>query len=455
MTTVHRTGHYSVIMHNYFHFTPSLVCTMILAFGCAPVPIPMSTVILQSRAERPFVLESAESEKGGVFSSPAFDPSGEFLAVYDSGSEMVRIFSMSDMTPINAIKPSRWPRRLSFSPGGRFLVIEGWQGWIEDSFRGKPFLNGVAIDSPEAIKDDVQRVEVWDLRTGRTVPDLACDAVAIDPPEAGWLWARKTAVLPGLRSSALLLAHFTSDESELSALCWNGVQQRWDSRTWERLETVQPPLFWEELTRRMKPGQWTGDSASGRSADGRFAVVSVREKSFGFRTTYIWDRNEIDAQPLPGDCGTMGLPAYLLSGDGSRIVLICSNGMGYSVRAWDLVSGREIPLKNADFGVLRGGDPLPHAQSVAMSPDGRFVAGALNLHVAMMGTGTIDRIDLKLWSMEQDLEPVTVPIDDLSRSFRNYFFGIDLAFSPDSSMLAVCGTKLRIYRVSDLDAAPQ
>jgi WD40 repeat protein len=409
-----------------------------------PVPIPYPTVILQPRSERPFVLESAESEKGGFFSSPVFDPSGEFLAVYDSGSEMVRIFRVFDMTTINAIKPTRWPRRLSFSPGGRYLVMEGWQGWMEDHLRGKPSFYStprVAIDSPEAIEDNVQRIEVWDLRTGRTVPDLACDAEETVQPQAGWLWARKWAITPGARNSGLLEAHFSGDETELSALCWNGVQQRWDSQTWERLESIPPPPFWNALT--------PDHTVSGRSVDGRFVVF----RSLGFRTASIWDRNTSQVRPIQGDCSTLALPHHLLSGDGGRIVLICSKGLGFSIRVWDLGSGKEIPLNHAGFSALRGGDQFLDPQSVAMSPDGRFVAGALPLTAVFIGPGEIKNFDLKLWSLDQEQEPATVPIDELySWNYKGYQ---SIAFTPDSSMLVVCGTKLRIYRVSDLVTVPQ
>jgi len=440
-------------MSSFYWPRVCLLCATIVASGC--VPIPVSTVPLQPREERPIAVESAQSENSGTFSSPVFDTSGVFVAAYDSGSNLVRIYRSSDLTQLNSLKPTRRPRRLSFSPSGHFLVIEAHQGWVEDYLQGKS-LSNVEIDSPEAIRDDIQRVEVWNLETGQTVHDLTCDAVEITEPSGGWLWARKKAISPGYRSSAILGAYFSSDETEFSILCWNGVQQRWDSSNWKRIEDIPSPPFWDSLTPLVNALYWAQNPASSQSADGRIAVLSVREKRLGFGTTYVWNRNKGQVQPLPGECATRYLPVYSLSSDGSRIVVICNNGLGCSVRAWDLVSGQEILLKNVDFGITRGA-PLIRSEGVAISPDGRYLAVALlNLTEALVVTPLpiplgISRCDLRLWSLEDGKELVSIPIDDLI-FYSDYFRGADLAFSPDSALLAVGGKRLRIYRLSDLSA---
>jgi hypothetical protein len=59
------------------------------------------------------------------------------------------------------------------------------------------------------------------------------------------------------------------------------------------------------------------------------------------------------------------------------------------------------------------------------------------------------RSDLRLWSVDEGRALVNIPIDDLVGS-TGYFGGIDLAFSPDDSMLVVSGRRLRIYRLIDL-----
>ena len=89
------------------------------------------------------------------------------------------------------------------------------------------------------------------------------------------------------------------------------------------------------------------------------------------------------------------------------------------------------------------------------SPDGRYVAVALLDQVEalvasiLLLPATIQRSDLRIWRVDDGKERVSIPIDDLNAG-RPYFKGVDLAFSPDSTTLAVCGTRVRIYRLNDL-----
>jgi len=405
-------------------------------------------------------VESALAENYGTFSCPAFDASGEFLAVYDSGADLVRILRSADLSTVNSLKPTRWPRRLSFSPAGNFLLIETHQGWLDDFLHRKPATSGqVAIDSPEAFKDNIQRLEVWDLQTGQTTSDLSCDAVVTSEPVGGWLWARNWAITPGYRSSALLEAHFSADEKELSALCWDGVEQRWDSSTWERLENIPAPPFWDAVM-GLSTARWLAENdITSQSADGRIVLLRVREKDFGFASLYLWDRQSTQSLPLPGECASRLQPAYALSRDGSTVVAACNKDLGYAMRAWDLDSGQELPLKDAKFG-LAGGVPTIRGEGVAVSPDGQYLAVALLgqmealLANVLLVPATLSRSDLRLWDLETGRELVTLPIDELE-SGTTYFRGVDLAFSPDGKTLAVAGRCLRIYRITDLDTPPQ
>ena len=63
----------------------------------------------------------------------------------------------------------------------------------------------------------------------------------------------------------------------------------------------------------------------------------------------------------------------------------------------------------------------------------------------------VSRSDLRLWDVETGRELAAVPIDELAAT-ADYFRGVDVAISPDNAKLAVAGSRLRIYRISDLGA---
>ena len=401
------------------------VCLVVVVAGCVPVPV--STVALHPRAERPVAVTSAASVNGGAFVAPVFDSGSERLAVYDSGSDRVLILRSDDLTPLRTFNPARRPRRLSFSPGGHYLVIESQVGWIEDYLRGKPASSTADIHSPAAMRDDIQRAEVWRLETGERVLDIACDAVVTSSPKGGWLWARNRAITPGYRSSPLLAVFFAADESELSALCWNGIRQRWDGRTWERLGDIPPPASWN--------------------------------RAAGLGSAYFWDRRLGQPGRLPGKCAPIQQPVYAVAGDGSRMVVVCGKGLGHALHVWNLGAASEIPLQGAEFGLARGG-PLIREGGLVLSTDGHYLAAALlDLAEALVVTPIpaplgVSRSDLRLWDVDTGKELAAVPLDDLIAS-ADYFRGVDLAISPDNAKLAVAGVRVRIYRMSDLGAGPR
>lgn len=132
--------------------------------------------------------------------------------------------------------------------------------------------------------------------------------------------------------------------------------------------------------------------------------------------------------------------------------------MGHAIRAWDLGLAQEITLHDAEFGFVEG--PVIRGEGVALSPDGQYLAVALlNLNEGLLVTplptvGAIaSRSDLRLWHLEGGKELVAVSLDEQAVR-ANYFRGVDLAFSPDSKMLAVGGRQIRLYRVSDLAGPP-
>ncbi|AKC81576.1 hypothetical protein IMCC26134_00140 [Verrucomicrobia bacterium IMCC26134] len=420
----------------------SFVCT-------ACVPFHVSGVALHTRDVRPVVVESVKAENYGAFSCPAFDREGKRLAVYDSGLNRLRILRSADLAELASLEPARRPRRLGFSPSGRFLVIEAHPGWIDDYLGGKGIgAPRAAIDSPAALRDDIQRATIWDLKTGRMIADLCSDTISTRPPQGGWLWARRWAIVPGYRSAALLEAHFSPDETEFSLLAWNGVRQRWDVRTWMRLADLPPPVFWAGL-------HASAPASATRSADGRWILL----QSPGFPTLYLWDTRTDDLRPLMKEHLTR-LPVQAISSDGRRVVVVGNQGMSPVVRSWGFLEEKERPLEELKFGLMQG-HPRLRGEGVALSPDGQFLAAALlDQEVAMFATILITgfeltRSDLCLWRVDDGRLLVTVSLEDLSEGMATGpLQGLDLVFSPDGTTLAVCGRMVRIYRVSELVRSP-
>jgi hypothetical protein len=161
-------------------------------------------------------------------------------------------------------------------------------------------------------------------------------------------------------------------------LCWDGVTQRWGARGWGRLENIPSPLFWRELMSLESARSLTGNDVASRSADGRIAVLRVRQKSIGFGTTYIWDRTKSHGEQVPGECAARLQPVYALASDGRRVVLVCNKGLGYMIRVWDLGLGHEIALEGTDFGIARGA-PIIRSEGIALAPDSRQADADLSL----------------------------------------------------------------------------
>jgi len=430
--------------------------------GCVPVPV--STTILHPREERPVAVESPFLKYLETFSVPAFDANGTRLAVYDSDNDLVKIFRSSDLTLLMSIHPERIPTMLKFSTGGNFLIIktypdslDGYRKGLrsERNFGTKPgSRHDIHIDSPEAIADSIQRAEIWNLQTNQIVHNLRCDMSITSKPTSGWFWKSNSVIYRGDRSSPILDPDFSADEKEFSMLCWDGMRQRWESKNWKRLENLPPPPFWVNLTKFMNNAQWLLDNdILSRSADGRIALLRIRQKSFGLPILYLWDRSSNEIRPFPKECSSWFQPNYALSGDGKRAIVICNEYLSHAFHVWNLELGKEMPLSNANFGILTGN--VLRSDGVAISPDGKYLAVALIGQVGavvanpLLIPAVITYNDLRIWDIERGEEMVSLPIDDLIIS-PNYFEGIGLAFSPDSTMLAVTGKKIQIFRVSDL-----
>lgn len=409
-----------VVMGKYFSIHVATICAILAITGCVPVPI--NTVPLHFREDPPVTVESTPLANG-AYAVPTFDSSGDRLAVYDSGSDSVKVLRGSDLSLISEVKPKNQPVKLYFSPQDDFLIIH-------------TLLKSSALTTPIFMAWEFERVEVWDIKNGQMVLNTGCTGVRY-----------------------LLDSHFSAEEAKFSILCQNGIQQRWETTSWQSIENLPRPHFWEEQLP-------SGESVKRRytkarsSTDGRFSALQFDLLTAGesIHKSYItrWDKNTSLAGEIPINCRhDQFLPFQSLSHDGDRIAVIC-RGMvgGHSIRVWDFSSGNEIDLNDARISFFSGPRSQLHAEGVALSADGRYLAVAiLDLDKALLVTPflfgiPLSRSDLRLYDLDQHRELIAIPIEKL------LFNRVDVAFSADSSMLAVAGKRLRIYRLKDLITKP-
>lgn len=440
--------------------TGGLLATVVSVTGCVPVPVSM--VPLHPRVERTPLVETEVAANGGNYSRPAFDRWGETLATYDSGLGQIRLLRAADLSQLNSHKPARWPRRISFSPQAGFLVIEGYSGWQDDFLRGKPVPHGGNIHSEDATQDDIQRVEVWNLRTGRAILDLSCDQVIVGKPQGGWLWAKDTVVVRGFRSSPVLAAYFSGDEKVFTLLCRDGTRQRWNSESWNRLEDLPPPPLWNPFTGFGEALVVPQNRKSPQENEVSMVLRRIGKAHQKRASLLVLNPQGGEERSLPGICSTSLQAAQAVSGDVRNYAAICIGILSHELRAWDLDAEEEVPLEGGSFGLTSGAPPI-RGPGLALSPDGSYLAAAAidlvkYLLVTPVPTAAFAsaRSDLRLWRREPRAgwrELDTVSLDDLAVN-ADYLRGVDLTFSPDGSILAAAGARLRLYRMSDLAGGP-
>src|SRR5262249_57798 len=140
-----------------------------------------------------------------------------------------------------------------------------------------------------------------------------------------------------------------------------------------------------------------------------FTPDGKRLVSAGSIWVRIWNlAGALEKQTLSGHSG--GIPGLAFSPDGK---LLASTSKDGTVRLWDPVTGRVVRE-------LRGFRVAP--QSVALAPDGRFLATA-----EFPARGLV-----KLWDVRSGEQLSTVPHDIGPGEFG-------AAFSPDGKHLGVCG----------------
>ena len=275
---------------------------------------------LAFREDRPVAVESAPLENG-AYALPTFDsPPIRSLFTIQAATRLK--YSAVPIYRYFLIKPKNRPVRLYFSPQNNFLIIQ-------------TILKSSIVSVRNSMMSEYEKVEVWDLKDGRLILNTDCASVP-----------------------HLLESHFSANEEKFSILCENGARQCWETTSWQLIENLPTPHFWEEIL-------LSGESVKSRytkarsSLDGRFIALQfylIRASDSNYKS-YItrWDTNTNLAHEIPFDCRhDQFLPFQNLSSDGNRIAIICLRSVGLSMRVWDYSLGKEVPLDDDAWVFYQG-----------------------------------------------------------------------------------------------------
>lgn len=368
-----------------------------------------------------------ESSSAGIVTSLAFSRDGRRLAV-GSAPEGFRILDITTLKQIGFVS-SRNPISIAFSPDGKLVAGVGYDGvrlWETASLK-------------EIAYAPLDNVSPFSGRFFLQFSPIG-DSLAIAVGNTLRLLDSKT-----LRTFSVVKAHgrsvtmvtFTPSGDRLATVSLDGTLKIW------RIVPRPAPIFNPRIsTSVLMRNKWTyvggdgetlsnekGDAAI--SPDGRHIFVGTgiiqpgTSDQLGDRGRGILVVNSETSEEISsfggGERSSLGSPK--ISPDGK--VLASIRTPDNKLELWDLTARRKITSIEAD------------CRSFVFSPDGRFIAIAgLENRRAM----------IRIWSMNDN--------DFVNRNGRplvNYWPAISMAFSPDSSTLAVYGSGPGVQFI-DLDS---
>lgn len=225
------------------------------------------------------------------------------------------------------------------------------------------------------------------------------------------LWSMTDPAAPALlgipiqaHSAAIWSLAFSADGTQLATASWDGT-----AKVWSLTDPTRPALLGQPLT-----GSNGGLTAVTFARTANRLITGGQDGSLRF-----WSLPDAD---LAGHAGRMASPA--IAADGA---LMATGSRDGTIRLWD-TSGGDGP---ASIAVIPVGVEV---ENVALSPDGRTLAAA------GLKTGQI-----LLWDVTDPRQPrpLGAPLNVSSQ------YTYELAFSPDSSMLATPDDDLSV-RLWDL-----
>jgi WD40 repeat protein/serine/threonine protein kinase len=241
-----------------------------------------------------------------------------------------------------------WHTKPAFSPNGELLATASADGgevklWDPSSGKEVGSLGKAAGFS-----------QVVFSRSGKWVAAIGSYGAAPFPDQAVWVWDARTRQLSRVlvgKAQRLISLAFSPDEQLLSTGSREGILTLWDLRLGLEASSY----------RGNGPGVY-GVMATAFSPDGK-RVLALAED--GLRTWDATRRPEYRALPYPG------AEHAVFSSDSRLVAAACLLGGG----VWGTV------VRDAETGqeLARWGPRTESAYSVALSPDGRFVAAAVSV----------------------------------------------------------------------------
>jgi len=291
----------------------------------------------------------------------------------------------------------------AFDRDGKLLVTAGWMGadddqnaWKAGTYPGDLHLFDVA-DGKEIVHFEEECGALFDVAFSPDGESLATAGRVLGSPNQGEvrIWSialRKTLITIRGQNGWSLAISYSPDGMFLATGGFDRMVHVWDARTGKELKALAHP---------------STPSSLSFSADGKTLVAGCRGG-----TVLLWDVPTWKERSVVEDNKTF-LLGVALSPDGR---LLATGGAERDadaggrqtgiVRTWDLETGKERRTWRVD-GLV---------SSVALSPDGRFIAAPHN--------------GASLWNVENGDEVIAVPRGGSSSGDR-------IRFSPDRKTLAI------------------